>query len=221
MAVHFTTKVFMSAVVFSTLGLASGVKPLRAQSVSPITTTFHCITLGQGYATIARRGAKQTPPMITWTKTTGGGYTPQKRCNIVSERFTKAVAANGGKLGNLKLKVGTLNRNPILCYVRSKAESCDANNLILTLNSSDRGKEANLIADIKYFSINGKGRPLTRNILPPIIPGEELPLGSGIDKSLATGAETTPASPARPSVQPSRPAPSGVSPSAPAPDLSI
>ncbi|MHC5731056.1 MAG: COP23 domain-containing protein, partial [Nostoc sp.] len=66
-------------------------------------TTFQCIRQGTGYATVARRGSRQTGAMITWNSTAfGPKFTPQKRCELVSQRLSKAVISSGGKLSTLK-----------------------------------------------------------------------------------------------------------------------
>jgi Circadian oscillating protein COP23 len=216
MIFHFTTKVFVSVfTVFSILSLTNELTPSQAQTTSPTATTFHCVTLDKDYATIARRGSKQTLPMLIWKSTIfGPQFTPQLRCKIVSDRLTQAVAVNGGKLSNLILKVGPLNRNQVVCYVRSNAESCNAANLIFTLSSSDWGNEDQVLQQLRDFSKKGSG---PSSIRAPIV----ILLGEAIEKSL-TGAVTTPASPARPPlVQPSQPAPSGMPPLAPTPDSSI
>lgn len=80
-----TTRVFMSTfTVFSTLVLTSQFGLSQTQPApNPVVTTFHCVRLGNGFATVAKRGEKTTSPMITWNSTVyGPKYTPQRRCEM-------------------------------------------------------------------------------------------------------------------------------------------
>jgi hypothetical protein len=58
-------------------------------------TVFHCVPFKGNYATIARRGDRVTPPLIEWTSTLGTEWTPQRRCQEVSQRLTRAVEMTG------------------------------------------------------------------------------------------------------------------------------
>ncbi|MHC5613965.1 MAG: COP23 domain-containing protein [Nostoc sp.] len=130
-------------------------------------TTFHCIRNGSGFATVARRGNAQTGAMITWNDTSfGSKFTPKDRCAIVARRFNKALSTTGNNsLGFLKLTYGELNRNPVICYIRTKEEEkqpCNEKNLILTLNKSEFGQERAIIEQLKNFSVNGTGTAFVR-----------------------------------------------------------
>ncbi|MHC5674855.1 COP23 domain-containing protein [Nostoc sp.] len=132
-------------------------------------TTFHCIRNGSGFATVARRGNAQTGAMITWNDTSfGSKFTPKDRCAIVARRFNKALTTTSttgnNSLSFLKLTHGKLNRNPVICYIRTTEEHCNDENLILTLNKSEFGQERAIIEQLKNFSVNGTGTYLSRDV---------------------------------------------------------
>jgi Circadian oscillating protein COP23 len=132
----------------------------------PAQTTFHCTAMPGGtYATVAKRGDRQTPPMILWTSTLGefGQYTPQRRCEIVSDKFTQAVALNGGKLKSMLLTYGLNNRQRVICYVSSQNGSCNSENQLFTLRPADRGRERQILERLVNFGIHGTGTPVQQS----------------------------------------------------------
>ncbi|WP_193882536.1 COP23 domain-containing protein [Oculatella sp. LEGE 06141] len=134
-----------------------------AQSTTPTgSTVFECIptdTSGR-YATIARRGQLVSPPMITWEQVQY--YTPQQRCQIVSGRLNGAVQANGGRFGNLLLTYGSVNSQPVICYVGSRTDTCNTSNVLLTLAPEDRGQELAILRQLVTFGTEASGGPLLR-----------------------------------------------------------
>ncbi len=177
----------LSAIVVSSgiVGLAGlpGFAQLSpTNQAAPALTTFHCVRVDNTFATIARRSDRATPPMITWQDTSfGPQYTPERRCQIVSDRLTQAVAQNGGKLTNLRLTYGPVNGFPVICYVRNREEPCSSGNLLLTLRQDDRGKESQILQQILTFSIQGQGAPLTRG---PSSAPEPIAFGSEVERAL-------------------------------------
>ncbi|MEH2381783.1 MAG: COP23 domain-containing protein [Nostoc sp.] len=188
-----STKLLMSAIVSSIFVLPSEfglaqTQPTRKADV----TTFHCIRQGKGFATVARRGSRQTGAMITWNSTAfGPKFTPQKRCELVSQRLSKAVISSGGKLSTLKLTHGIVGSNPVVCYINSTREVCNPNNLILTLNQSERGQEEQVLNEFKKFSVGATSTPLSREADGRTI----IRLGVQIDKAFETDNATEPATP--------------------------
>jgi len=63
-------------------------------------TTFKCDWRGGQWGTFAQRNnAVSTIPMISWnSREFGDNWKPERRCQTVSKRLTKAVANNGGML---------------------------------------------------------------------------------------------------------------------------
>jgi hypothetical protein len=124
-------------------------------------TTFACIKKGTDPVTVARRGDRVTSPMITWRDKTWGAFTPEKRCQIVSQRLTKAVASSG-KLSSLDMTHGLVNSLPVVCYITNKSEQCNTDNILFSLKSSERGQEQKIINELLNFSKLGSGGGLTR-----------------------------------------------------------
>ncbi|MBW4448483.1 MAG: COP23 domain-containing protein [Spirirestis rafaelensis WJT71-NPBG6] len=215
-----STKLFMSAIASSILVLPSEfalaqTQPTRKADV----TTFHCIRQGNGYATVARRGSRQTGAMITWNSTAfGPKFTPQKRCELVSQRLTKAVTSSGGRLSTLKLTHGIIGSNPVVCYINSTRGECNSNNLILTLNQSERGQEEQILNEFKKFSVGATSTALTREIED----GKTIVrLGVQIDKAFETDNATEPATPDASVTQTQEAAPSSTPSNQPSKDNGI
>ncbi len=128
-------------------------------------TTFHCISSKvqtQGakdetvFVTVARRGTRQTPPMILW-RSSLGKFTPQERCKVVSDRFTEVVAQNEGKLSNLYLTYGRIDGEPVICHVGDKNSACNRRNMLFTLRPQDKGNEKKILEQMVSFSVTGSG----------------------------------------------------------------
>jgi Circadian oscillating protein COP23 len=189
MSLKFSATLLMTALtISSSLVLTSevGFSQPRPTAKSNA-TTFACVRQGAGYATVARRGSRQTGAMITWNSNAfGPQYTPEKRCKAVGDRLTKAVAASGGRLSSLKITNGVIGSSSVICYINSTRELCNSNNLILTLNQSDSGQEAEIMKQLASFSVNGTGTPLTRAADGRTI----VRLGVQIDKALEANSTT-------------------------------
>lgn len=149
--------------VGSSFILPTSLVPVSAQPSTPAATktTFACVKKGEDPATIAVRGDIKTSPMIIWKDTIYGTYTPQKRCEIVSQRLTKAVATSG-KLKNLNMTHGIINSLPVICYITRKGEKCNSNNILFSLKSNERGKEQAIVAGLLDFSKLGTSGALMR-----------------------------------------------------------
>jgi hypothetical protein len=190
MTINFTARFFVAALSISSIFLPtiqigmSQTQPTQNTNA----TIFRCVSQqGGGYATIAQRGNRKTSPLITWKSTVfGPQFSPLQRCETVSERLTKAVAASGGRLNTLRMTHGMLNSYPVLCYIRNPRESCNNENILLTLNQSDRGKEPQILEQLMSFSVKGTGTPLTRDTDGRTI----VYLGLGVEEALAQGDET-------------------------------
>lgn len=113
-------------------------------------TTFICVRSGNGFATVAARGNQRSAPMITWQRQVSAEYTPQERCQMVSQKLTKAVAANGGRLSNLLLTTGIIKNETVICYVNSGA-SCDTSNTLFTLSPENAKNPGAALANLLRF----------------------------------------------------------------------
>ncbi len=96
----------------------------------------------------------------------GPSYTPQQRCRLVSDRLTQAVAQNGGRLSNLYLSTGTVNRLPVVCYLKGVQSSCNSNNLLFTLDSRNAGNPNEVLNRLLNFGQTGSGGPII-SLVPP------------------------------------------------------
>ena len=123
---------------------------VTTQNTSTQATTFVCVRSGNGFATVAVRGNQRSAPMITWQRQMSAEYTPQERCQLVSRRLTKAVAANGGKLSNLLLTTGVVKNETVICYVNSGA-SCDTSNTLFTLSPENAKNPGAALANLLRF----------------------------------------------------------------------
>lgn len=120
------------------------------QNTSARATTFVCVRSGNGFATVAARGNQRSAPMITWQRQVSAEYTPQERCQLVSQKLTKAVAANGGKLSNLLLTTGIIKNEAVICYVNSGA-SCNPSNTLFTLSPENAKNPGAALANLLRF----------------------------------------------------------------------
>lgn len=153
-----------SLVLSSTVGFFS---PAQAQveddypveeTTEELTTVFRCVREGNNFATIAERGERTTAPIISWRTTEfGPEYTPQNRCRIVSDRLSRAVDQNGGRLSNLYITTGTLNRLPVVCYVNNNSTGCNSQNLLLTLDSRNARNPDAVLDSLFNFGVSGSG----------------------------------------------------------------
>lgn len=121
-----TALIFSGSAVFQT--------EAQAQSSS---TTFRCVRSGNAYATVAQRGGKTSAPMIIWERYVSAEFTPQQRCQTVSQRLTNAVAQNGGSLRNLLLTTGKVNGQTVICYVNTRSR-CNTSNTLFTAQRNFR-----------------------------------------------------------------------------------
>jgi len=173
----FTAPLLASALVFAgTVALASQVQAAPASnSLNNTKTTFQCVTSGRNFVTIARRGNVTTDPMILWKSTEfGREYTPWQRCQIVSNRLTKAVAQNGGRLSNLQLTTGIVNNLPVVCYVNGRGR-CNSQNLLFTLDKRNAKNPGDALTRLINFAQDGGGpvttfRTRTQSSAPQFVP---------------------------------------------------
>ncbi|MEG4530713.1 COP23 domain-containing protein [Microcoleus sp. D2_18a_D3] len=141
-------------ILFGASSCSTNIPPdSTTQTQSEPPTIFKCVRQGSGWATIAQKGTFVVSPLITWNTTEfGSEYTPEERCNIVSPKLTKAVADNGGKLGYLKLTVGSVNNQKVVCVLSHGQTSCNSENLLFTLNQNNSQKSEEVVA--KIFNVS-------------------------------------------------------------------
>ena len=140
----------------------------------PGSTVFHCVRKGDSFATIAQRGDRRTPPVITWSSTLGRQYNPQQRCNIVSQKLTQTVARNGGKLRNLQLVVGPVKNQVVVCVVNRPQFICNSSNMLFTLRPENARRADQVVARLNNFSAQGSGAPVAESAGLNSLPLEKL-----------------------------------------------
>jgi hypothetical protein len=163
-------------------------------------TTFACVNdtaSGGEYATVAITKKGRTPPMIVWrTYSFGSDYTPAYRCQAVSDRLNRAIAANGGKLSNLWLTTGNVNRQTVICYV-NQSERCNANNVLFTLKPENARRAGDILARLLRFSQSGSGGAIfeSENAAPTRVSLEEVVNGAFESGGTANPAGNTNSNP--------------------------
>jgi len=125
--------------ITSTLSIAG----LVASSVLTITNSpslasdplkFACIKEGTGFATVGKKGTFTTAPLISWQSTKFQDYPPDKRCEIVNKKLEDLAAKNGGKLGAIKFKTGSVSGASVICAVKNASDSCTRDNHVMNLD---------------------------------------------------------------------------------------
>ncbi len=183
------TALILSGTVACSTQIASNPeqKPPEQTAPSPVVTTiFTCVKQPPGWATIAQRGnAVSQSSLISWNSLEfGPEWTPEKRCHIVSQRLTDAVANNGGSLGGLDLTTGSINTYTVVCLVTQEQKSCDEKNLLFTLNKANAKNPAQVLVQLTNFAtglVSNKDF-IERNRTPQYIPLETL-----VDRLLGKG----------------------------------
>jgi hypothetical protein len=97
--------------------------PSRAQQI-----TFFCGS-SQGFPATMAKTSQGNVPIVRWISGhfTKSGWTPQKRCLEVSDRFQYYHDTNALAF----ITTGTMNRQPVICTAKAKGSSC--NGLLFTL----------------------------------------------------------------------------------------
>jgi len=131
--------------------------PAPARPTQPIAVNLRCAQAGNGYATIVSKGTKQAT-LITWNSISfGPEYTPQARCNTVSQKFQTIVNKNGGKLSNLVLTVGPIGNLTVVCAINQGAYGCNRENMLFTLNPENAQNPGAVLASILQIGKYGSG----------------------------------------------------------------
>ena len=105
-----------AALVVATLSTPLAVEAASAQR-------FYCGKASGAPATLATTASGKTVPVIRWTSTTfnSAGWSQQKRCQAVSERFE-----NYRQKGSLVyLTTGRINKQPVICTTTRDGGPCD------------------------------------------------------------------------------------------------
>lgn len=129
------------------------VYPTRVQT----STSFICGRVGIYPATLVQANGRILQSPLIVFQTASDNLTPEQRCNDVSQRMTRAVAQNGGKLSNLLLTTGKVNGQAVVCFVNT-AETCNPSNVVLTLLRQENAKNpGKVLARLVRFGNNAGG----------------------------------------------------------------
>jgi Circadian oscillating protein COP23 len=172
------------------VGLAPALLPPPAQAAA---TSFSCGTSNGMPTTVARTHDGRSVPMIRWTSNAfdGAGWTPERRCQEVSQRFESY--RRQGRL--TYVTTGRINGLPVICTAASNGGPCDG--LLYTLKP---GQHPTLALQ-NLFDVRFKARgPLNETTSRLYLSIEDL-LASKADAP----ATTAPAPSAAPSGGDSRP----------------
>jgi hypothetical protein len=109
-------------------------QPSQAQS-----RQFTCASSDNYPVTVVRHPTKGSVALIVWTNTSqiSDTWTPQKRCQEVSDRFQKLQ--NQGQLRTLK--TGTVNGQYVICGLGTNQGSCNNKNVLLTMTKDSDPKQ--------------------------------------------------------------------------------
>lgn len=152
------TLAFSGAVAFQTEAQA---QHSSQNNPSNQATVFRCVPQGSAFATIAQRGSRRSDPMIIWESYVfGAEYTPQQRCQKVSQRLTMAVAQNGGRMTNLLLTTGRVNGQTVVCYINTGVPHCNRSNMLFTLKPENATDPGAALASLLRFGKTGSGSAL-------------------------------------------------------------
>ena len=99
-------------------------------------TNFLCLNQSGNWTTVVRNDYGDFP-IIRWVSTLGNGeYPPERRCQIVSEKFQKFYDQ-----GTLKfLTTGRENRQNVICVSKTQEGACTGT--LYTLKPNDNPKQA-------------------------------------------------------------------------------
>jgi hypothetical protein len=108
----------------------------------------------QGLQTIVQKGDRQAV-MLNWNYDGfGRDYTPEKRCQIVSERLQQAANNNGGTFRDLQLASGTVNSQTVICALPVRGR-CNRKNMLFTLKPENARDPESVIQKMFIFAQDG------------------------------------------------------------------
>jgi Circadian oscillating protein COP23 len=108
----------------------------------------------QDAKTVVQKGERQAV-MMTWKYSGFGEFTPEKRCQIVSERLQQAANLNGGTFKDIQIGSGTVSSRPVICTLPSNSKKCSKENILFTLNPENARNPDAVIQKILGFGQDG------------------------------------------------------------------
>lgn len=187
----------LSCTALSCTALLGAGAVLQAAPARAAATSFSCGSSNGVPTTIARTDDGRSVPMIRWTSNAfdGSGWTPERRCQEVSQRFESY--RQQGRLAYIT--TGRINSLPVICTAASDGGACDG--LLYTLKP---GQDPTL-ALRRLFDVRFKARgPLNETSgrlyvsVQDLLSGKEGVSGDNAAPTGPAAAATTPASGDRP-----------------------
>jgi Circadian oscillating protein COP23 len=139
---------------------------IEAIAQSPPKVSFYC---GQTFdpntnaivpTTIVASSSKREPvALIQWKSKLSGKYTPQARCNIVSNNFQQAWESK--RLNYLTAGVDKKSGLGIICGTKDRSTVCDRKSMLFTLSNGADAIET--IDRIKVIKSGAGSNPLPQN----------------------------------------------------------
>ncbi len=109
----------------------------------------------QNLTTVVQKGDRQAT-MLTWNYDGfGKDFTPEKRCQIVSERLQKVADNNGGTFKDLQLASGTMNSQVVICALQTNSNKCNRQNILFTLKPENARNPEAVVQKIFGFAQDG------------------------------------------------------------------
>lgn len=134
----------LQAIAGLTAVLAFGQAEVRADASAG--SKFYCGSFEGAPSTMTTTKSGKQVPIITWKSShfSGSGYTPQRRCEIVSQRFN--TLHQRGQM-NL-LTTGRMNGLPVICAAATNPGPCVQDGLLYTLKPGQNATQTlkNLIS---------------------------------------------------------------------------
>jgi hypothetical protein len=133
------------------VGCLSGFSELGVSPVAKAGARYFTCVIEKGVpVTTAVMDSGKQVAVIRWVHDTfsGSGWSPQRRCQEVSERFTNL--SNRGLLNYLT--TGSMNGMSVICAALNKADRCNDNSLLYTLKPGQNPSQTlkNLMAVRTY-----------------------------------------------------------------------
>jgi len=113
------------------------------------TITFKCVQQGGTWTTVVEAQGAGEARVINWQTTEfGPSWTPNQRCQTVSQKLSKAVSDSGGDWNSLELNTGKVREYTVVCVMKSGERGCTEDNMVVTLNSRNSQNPSSVLRKI-------------------------------------------------------------------------
>ncbi len=136
-------KLWINLLTVSTLALVGNTT--LNQSVKAEGVTFVCAPNQNGAPTTVARTPQGDVPIVVWNTEKGGGFTPQKRCEIVSAKFQDFHVR-----GILTyMTTGRENRQNVICVAQTENGDCVETLYTISDQKADPGAKLKQLLDVR------------------------------------------------------------------------